>query len=361
MNVSWNLFAFHVEECSNGGPFRQAKSGHVALHLQRNKFLCPLKESISRDSIPTESTSPVGERHMCTVQHTSIVECLKILTSGFMCTSSWWLSPWSYPTSVTLEYKTYLRGIEVFKAASLYKGRLKISWTHLITPSQNFVEVWWHSLFQSTSLGKRCTSCNSPPTSWQCAADHWSLRNFMPWSSPFLVRRVQKSHGVRSGLYGGCSDGVPLIYFFQAKHRIQFRSRLLRFLSFSNHEKGTLRKDILRWSTVCNTFSRSGWSIVRSASLAKGDTLEKILSLHLHRVLTQSNKVSLQSLQMALVFKYSVVSHTILHGHVSCVSWSFYSTCAVFFIWKFFFYIWQYATRYMWEDNIRMDLRKIGL
>jgi len=24
----------------------------------------------------------------------------------------------------------------------IYKGRLKSSWTHLITPSQNFVEVW---------------------------------------------------------------------------------------------------------------------------------------------------------------------------------------------------------------------------
>jgi hypothetical protein len=23
-----------------------------------------------------------------------------------------------------------------------YEGRLKSSWTHLITPSQNFVEVW---------------------------------------------------------------------------------------------------------------------------------------------------------------------------------------------------------------------------
>jgi hypothetical protein len=49
-----------------------------------------------------------------------------------------------------------LRSIEV---------RLKSSWTLLITPSQNFVEVWWQSLFRSTSLGKRCTSYNASPTS----------------------------------------------------------------------------------------------------------------------------------------------------------------------------------------------------
>jgi hypothetical protein len=34
----------------------------------------------------------------------------------------------------------------------------------------------------------------------------------------------QKSHGVRSGLCGGCSDRVPPIHFFKAEHRIQFRS-----------------------------------------------------------------------------------------------------------------------------------------
>jgi hypothetical protein len=38
-------------------------------------------------------------------------------------------------------------------------------------------------------------------------------------------------------------------------------------------------------------FLRSGWSIVRSALLAKGGTSKKILSPHLHKVPTQSNKV----------------------------------------------------------------------
>jgi hypothetical protein len=53
----------------------------------------------------------------------------------------------------------------------IYEGRLKTSWTYLITPSRNFMEVWWRSLFRSTSLGKRCTSFNSPPTSRKRAPD----------------------------------------------------------------------------------------------------------------------------------------------------------------------------------------------
>jgi hypothetical protein len=32
-----------------------------------------------------------------------------------------------------------------------------------------------------------------------------------------MVRKAQKSHGVRSGLYGGCSYGAPLTHFFQTE------------------------------------------------------------------------------------------------------------------------------------------------
>jgi hypothetical protein len=67
----------------------------------------------------------------------------------------------------------------------------------------------------------------------------------------------------RSELYGGCSNGVPPIHFFQAEHRTQFRSSSMRFLGFSNHEKEALRQEISKRSTVCSTFSRSGWSVVR--------------------------------------------------------------------------------------------------
>jgi hypothetical protein len=154
----------------------------------------------------------------------------------------------------------------------LYEGRLKTSWTHLITPTQNSVEVRWRSLSQNTSLGKRCTSYNLPPASRKRAADRWSLRNFLPRSSLFMVGKAQKSHGVRSGLYGGCSNGVPPIHFFQAEQRIQFISRPMRFLGFSNREEVAPKQEISKWSTVCSTFSRRGWSVARSASLAKGGT-----------------------------------------------------------------------------------------
>jgi hypothetical protein len=81
----------------------------------------------------------------------------------------------------------------------------------------------------------------------------------------------------------------------------QSRSNPMWFLVFSNHEKGAPRQEILKWSTVCSMFLRSGWSIVRSASLAKGGTSKKRLSLHLHNVLTQSNRVSPWTLQTALI------------------------------------------------------------
>jgi hypothetical protein len=166
------------------------------------------------------------------------------------------------------------------------EGRLKSSWTRAITPSRNFVGVWWRSPFRNTSLGERCTSYNAPPTSRKRAADRWSLPNFLPRSSLFIVGKAQKSHG----LYGGCSNEVPQIHFFQAKYRIQFRSRPMRFLGFSNQREGAPRQEISKWLTVCSMFSRSGWSVVRSASFAKGGTSKKRPSPHLHKFPTRSNK-----------------------------------------------------------------------
>jgi hypothetical protein len=75
-----------------------------------------------------------------------------------------------------------------------YEDRLQSSWTRLITPSRNFVEVRWRCLFRSTSLGKRCSSYNAPPSSRKRAVDRWSLRN-LSRSSRFMVGKAQKSHG----------------------------------------------------------------------------------------------------------------------------------------------------------------------
>jgi hypothetical protein len=52
-----------------------------------------------------------------------------------------------------------------------------------------------------------------------------------------MVGKAQKSHGAISGLYGGFSNGVPPIHFFQAEHRIQFRSRPHAISGLSSHEK----------------------------------------------------------------------------------------------------------------------------
>jgi hypothetical protein len=106
--------------------------------------------------------------------------------------------------------------------------------------------------------------------------------------------------------------GFSPIHFSQAQQRIQFRSRPMRFLGFSNHEKGAPRQEISKRSTVCSTFSRSGWSVVRSASLAKGDTSKKRPSPHLHKVPTRSNKVSPRTLQTCLVYNARSVNYLFL-------------------------------------------------
>jgi hypothetical protein len=54
----------------------------------------------------------------------------------------------------------------------------------------------------------------------------------------------------------------------------------MQFVGFFNHENGALRQEIWKWSVVCSTFSRSGWSIVRNALLAKEGTSKKRPSLH---------------------------------------------------------------------------------
>jgi hypothetical protein len=159
------------------------------------------------------------------------------------------------------------------------------------------VEVQWWSRFQSTSLGKRCTSYNAPPTSRKLAADRWSLRNFLPRSSLFMAGKAQKSHGARSRW--NSVFGLEKVDRWNPirTSAIQSRSRPMLFLGFSSHEKGAPRQEISKWSTVCSTFSRSGWSVVRSASLSKGGTSKKRPSPHLHKVPTRSNKVSPRTFQ----------------------------------------------------------------
>jgi hypothetical protein len=57
-------------------------------------------------------------------------------------------------------------------------------------------------------------------------------------------------------------------------------------------------------------FSRSGWSVVRNASLAKGGTSKKGPLSHLYKVPTRSNKVSPRTFQMALAPRTNITEIT---------------------------------------------------
>jgi hypothetical protein len=129
----------------------------------------------------------------------------------------------------------------------IIRGPFENSRTHLITPSGTswrcddglFSEVpplasdalltMLHPLLENVlqTVDHFEISCLGAPFSW-------------------LEKPRNRMGPARSGLYGGCSNGVPLIHFFQAGHRIQFRSRPMRYLGFSNHEKGAPRQEITK-------------------------------------------------------------------------------------------------------------------
>jgi hypothetical protein len=90
--------------------------------------------------------------------------------------------------------------------------------------------------FRSSSLGKRCTSYNAPPTYRKRAADCWSLRNFVPRRSFLMTVKAQKSHGARSEL--NYVFGLEKLDWWNPIriYAIQSRSRPMRYLGFSNHE-----------------------------------------------------------------------------------------------------------------------------
>jgi hypothetical protein len=129
---------------------------------------------------------------------------------------------------------------------------------------------------------------------------------FLLRSSLFMIVKAQKSHGARSEL--NSVFGLKEVYRWNliTRSAIQSRYRPMRFLGFSSPEKGAPRQEISKWPTVCSTFSRSGWSLIRSASLAKGGTSKKRPSSHLHKVPTQSNKASPRTFQTALKFSHKL-------------------------------------------------------
>jgi hypothetical protein len=59
-----------------------------------------------------------------------------------------------------------------------------------------------------------------------------------------MVAKAQKSHGARFGLYGGCSNGVPPIHFFQVK-----RTHLLTYFMVQVFEKLNVTQLVKKYPT----------------------------------------------------------------------------------------------------------------
>jgi hypothetical protein len=146
-----------------------------------------------------------------------------------------------------------------------------------------------HFLQRSTHFSKTC--CRLLITS-----------KFLVSELLFVVGKGHKSHGARSGLYSRCSDGVPLIHFFQAEHRIQFGSRPHAISGLFQSWKGSsevrnfevingLQHVFEKWVERCKKCI---------ACQGRGTSKERP-SQHIHKVPTRSNKMSPRTLQTALV------------------------------------------------------------
>jgi hypothetical protein len=83
-----------------------------------------------------------------------------------------------------------------------------------------------------------------------------------------MVGKAQKLHWLSSGLYGGCSNGVPPNSMSTSIATFQSRNADAPLRLLSHPKKGSFKMTV-------TPFSRSGWSVLRSALLAKGGTSKK--------------------------------------------------------------------------------------
>jgi hypothetical protein len=107
----------------------------------------------------------------------------------------------------------------------------------------------------------------------------------------------------QTGLYSGCSNGVPPISVSASIVTFQSRNADASLKLLRHPEKGSFKSTII-------PFSRSGRRVVRSASLAKGGTSKKRPSPHLHKVPTWSKKASPRTLQTAVVYRLKLAGWT---------------------------------------------------
>jgi hypothetical protein len=132
---------------------------------------------------------------------------------------------------ISLNYNGYTH---ITMLPIMHEGHLKSLGTHLLTPSQNFMEVWWQSPFMKHlpwqvmhflqhSIHFLKTCCR--PFAWsfsriveQVVLTSWSLQ---AQSSLFVVS-LHHLHRLDGWVVGF------LIHFLQAKHRLQLCNTPLR-------------------------------------------------------------------------------------------------------------------------------------
>jgi hypothetical protein len=162
---------------------------------------------------------------------------------------------------------------------------------HYYSESELCVGAVTVSFFKVPPLAsKRCTSYNAPPTSRSRAADRWSFE-ISCLEAPFSWLEKPRN---RMGRDLDRMADVLMAFHRSAfsKPNTELNSDLAAydiFWAFPTMKSGAPRQEISKWSTVCSMFLRSGWGVVRSASLATGGTSKKRPSPHLHTVPTRNN------------------------------------------------------------------------
>jgi hypothetical protein len=185
---------------------------------------------------------------------------------------------------------------------------MQSSSTHLITPSRNFVEVRWRSLFEVLPLasGALLTTLHPLLENVLQTFDHFKISSIgapFSWLEKPRNRRGRDLNWILCSAWKKWISGTPLEHPPYSPDVAP--CDLWAFTTMKMELRGKKTPvPLSSWSlrlTVRSTFSRSGWSVVRSASLAKGGTWKRRASPHLHKVPTRSNKVSPRTLQTALV------------------------------------------------------------
>jgi hypothetical protein len=119
-----------------------------------------------------------------------------------------------------------------------------------------------------------------------------------------MIGKAQKSHGARSELNSlfGLKKNGSVEPHQNIRHTVQISTPrdLCAFPTMKSELRGKKFRSDQRSAA-------RGWSVVRSASFAKGGTSKNRPSPHLHKVPTRSNKVSPRTFQTALVYSFHCV------------------------------------------------------